>query len=275
MEEPALNPIQVPPVVAEGTVLTYATPQTLQVPAEWTNTETYLLNLEKQWKYIAIVAALNCLISLIIGTLMVSMVMWQAPRVGVQYLLVFVTIFAAMQLFGMVRMAFRVRRQWPTYRLVIGDQGFVRTSEGSPMTRVDAHQVTRIRDSWDGVKVFVAGGRYVTLSKWVENWPGLHARLMAWQPIDANRGKVRLVGEIVLAWGLTLVNIALFYYANFSWDRSVVLKCAIATTVILGLRMWMVSRQKGVPRRTWIALLISILLPMVLFLRYMVGMPGI
>ncbi|HUO08475.1 MAG TPA: hypothetical protein VM008_09275 [Phycisphaerae bacterium] len=248
--------------------LSYATPEELDHPQDWTNVEVFTLDPAQRNRFILQVAILSVALRLLLlfAIATVMFLMHTEP-----WTIIFVVVVVcALQVFHVIRTIARTRRTWPTYRLVVADQGFISTALGRPRVRADAADIACITGTFDGYKVALRGGRHITLPRRVLNVEALPARLQTFQPITPGRGSLGLATQIASVWVVTLITVIIFYIGLFTHQPRTTLICAAVSCPLVAFTMWQSLRVKGLPVRAWIASISLVVFPLLLVLRWVV-----
>jgi len=262
---PAITPPPAPPQ------LTYATPQEFTHPPEWTNVQVFTLDPAQRTAFLAITLGLLIIVSILSLAALLATVYFLRLFADSLETFIFITIFTPFQTFTIIRILLKRRKSWPTYRLIIADQGFIHRSLVTPRIRVDAVNIARITSTWDGFKIFLRGGGHATISKRMLNPDALQSKLEHFAPITPGKGVLGVIATLATVWGLAITNVILFYIGIVSPNRNLVLTFALLTLLITPIRVWLQFRNKNSTIASRIVVFIDLLFPILLTLKY-VGM---
>ncbi len=139
--------------------------------------------------------------------------------------------------------------------------------------QIAPENISRIIETFDGFKILLPAEKYVILSKWIpdQDIPNLRARVQQLHPISRGKGTLGLLATIALQWGLDFTNIALFYIGIYTAKTHITFACIILTTIITTFRLYQLSRNKHLRTSTKIALIINLILPIILIIKYILG----
>jgi hypothetical protein len=246
--------------------LSYATPAELDHPHDWMNVEVFTLNPAQRNRFIVQVTILSVVLRLLLlSAIAVVMYLMHAEPSMIVFVVVAVCV---LQGFHVIRTILRIRRMWPTYRLVVADQGFINSSLGRPKVRADAADIARITQTFDGYKITLRGGKHITLSQRLINVEALPAKLQRFQPITPGRGGLGLAAQIASIWGVTVITVIIFYIGLFAENPRTTLLCAVLTSPLISITVWRTLRVKGLPVRAWVASFSLVTFPLILLLRW-------
>ena len=267
--------IKIPPIISPPPPppeLAYATPTEFNHPPDWTSIEVFTLDPAQRTRFLALLLLLSCLITLFILAAALAVKYFMLSSLDPLESLIFITIFCIFQFITMLRLFLRNRNSWPTYRLLIADQGFIVSSLVTPRTRVDAINIRRITETLDAFKVFLPIGRHVNISKRVppDDLPRLRSRLEKLHPVTKGRGLLGVLSEIAFTWVLALASVSLFYIGILSANPRTVLLCALTTLLITLVRIWRLSRNKLLRLSTRILMFVDLLFPLLLTAKFMI-----
>ncbi len=266
-----IPPIISPPPPPPSPELTYATPTEFNHPPDWTSIEVFTLDPAQRSRFLALLLLLSCLITAFILAAALAVKYFMLSALDPLESLIFITIFCLFQFVTMLRLLLRNRRSWPTYRLLISDQGFIVSSLVTPRIRVDVINIRRITETLDAFKVFLPVGRHVNISRRIppDDLPRLRSRLEKLHPVAKGRGLLGILSEIAFTWGLALASVSLFYIGILSANPRIVLLCALSTLLVTLIRIWRLSRNKLLRLPTRILMFVDLLFPLLLTAKFM------
>ncbi len=218
-------------------VLTYKAPAEYALPAEWTNVEVFGLRPETLRKFLVIILTVQFGMSLAMGVGITAIAgvfqdNWQQRlvmgAVTVTMMLVYATVMS-------IREVIRTRRQWPTFRLFIADQGLRQVDPPKPAITVLRQEVRAIREDNDTF-LLELGLTYVNVPKRAERPDRIRERLAAWRPLQPPQSRAKNIMD--LTW-LTLCPVACVGVAVLGTQSQSVAVVAACSVVAMTLSIAM------------------------------------
>jgi hypothetical protein len=261
------EPVAVPPV-AEPQVLGYQHGSWPRVPPEWTHVRVYgyreeaLREATRHWMVLQ--AAISAP-SIVLG---VGVVMYYSDwtfRSAVPTLMIMMGILVGMLLMKLWRISRRMRAQWPTFRLVLSDQGLMRTCLGYPDILIEHAHITKISETPKLLSVRGKSPRHVIYIHrlYVDGAEEIRGFLAARRPIEPiQRVWMRVAGKILLILVLAVGLAGLFGLGMYTTDPLLEVACVGGLTVYVTWSLWVTWRNPNVPTVQKVGMLMTILFPL-------------
>ena len=254
METDPLTPLPAEEApVKPGVVLSYATPKAYAVPDGWTTIDVFRLRPEARGRFLAIMVAITVGTSVAMVAAMAGITLATERIESVcdfdMHFVVFMGGFAAiMSVLG----AWKIHRQWQSYRLVIAREGLVQTCCSQKTSIVAREEVQRIIETYDTWRVHF-GHNYVCIAKRAERPERIRELLGEWMTIEVGPSAAETMTTTCMVIVASAAVFGTTIVGQLSDNLCVVSFC---TAVAMLLSLWLTIRVWGdLTIRRWIKLM--------------------
>lgn len=263
------EPAAIPPVAA-APVLGYQHGSWPRVPPEWTNVRVYgyreaaLREATRHWMVLQ--AAISAP-SIVLG---ISVVMYYSDlsfRSAVPTLMIMMGVLGGMLLMKLWRISRRMRAQWPTFRLVMSDQGLMRTCLGYPDIVIEHAHITKVSETPKLLTVRGKSPRHVIYIHrlYVDGAEEIRGLLAAERPIERiQRVWMRVTGKMLLILALALGLIGVLGAGMYTTNPLLEVACVGALTVYVTWSLWVTWRNPNVPTMQKVGMLMTVFFPLMI-----------
>ncbi len=254
-------------------ILTYQQGGIVSAPPTWTHIRVFCYKPDG-WKkllrrrLIFRLSFSGCMVAA--GTAYIYFLLRDNPREALCLVIVLICFFAGVQAFGIWHAIQKIREEWPTFRIVLADQGLFRTCKGYPDFLLKNEDIKRIQQTRAGL--VVQGVRKLDvlyiMAEAIEGFSDIQAHLSAVKAIErVERGGLVPGWRWALMLAVAVGTLTVYFIGLTSNHLWVEVVCLAA---LLGYSAWSFwvrwrSPNVAVSQRLWG--LLTLLLPSVLGLK--------
>ncbi len=253
-----------PEAPAAAPLLNYSSPLATDFPPGWTNIAIYGLDpalAGREWeRRLLLTLALRIPLQVLVIAAFAWALRDARPRIMLPAIVSIACIFAASLTYNLLRARRRFYKQWPTYRLVMADQGILRTCLDFDDLQLPLDSIRQVREIRSGLMIVGPQKRLsIYVSRCTQDYTQIREKLTQIYPISTARGLI--AGRIAASFFLTALLLAAFYWGmvtDIYWQQ---LSCLSVASAITAWSIWTTTRNPNAMRVQKQRAFVSLLLP--------------
>jgi hypothetical protein len=255
--------VEAQPIEAALPLLSYQQGDIAAAPPDWTNLRTYTYKPDGWHIMVRQRVLLQVILVLVLCPIILAVQVYaiglDAPVVAIVVVLM-VMVFAFRIYITALRETRRSRDIWPTFRLILADQGVFRACKSFPTIALPSDQIREIRQDRHGLAV--VGSRsleviYVVANRF-DDFPEIRGRLEQTKPFVQKRTGIQFARNISIGILFLLANLGLFMAGMFSQSLPLELVCLVGVSSLALWTLIMTWRSPNIStfqrRRSFISL---------------------